>query len=87
MNPGLNSVDILIGQDNSAALISLEVKKGSDPDQPFTVKTLLGWSIHGGLNYPHTSNPSRSVFPSLYHPYCKIIPILLTLMGVNCNIF
>ena len=39
-------VDILIGQDNAEALIPLEVRRGK-LDEPFAVKTVLGWSLHG----------------------------------------
>ncbi len=46
----LNHVDLLIGQDNSAVLIPLEVKRGKSNDQPFQVKMLLRWSIHGVVN-------------------------------------
>ncbi|MCP3679339.1 MAG: DUF1759 domain-containing protein, partial [Gammaproteobacteria bacterium] len=44
------TVDLLIGQDNSSVLIPLEVRKGDKFDQPFAVRTLLGWSIHGVVN-------------------------------------
>ena len=39
-------VDMLIGQDNAEALVPLEVKRGR-LDEPFAVKTVLGWSLHG----------------------------------------
>lgn len=42
-------VDILIGQDNSEALIPLEVRRGSKGD-PFAIRTLLGWSINGPVS-------------------------------------
>ena len=42
----VNKVDILIGQDNSEALIPLQVKRGKQ-GEPFAVRTLLGWSING----------------------------------------
>ena len=42
----VGELGILIGQDNSEALIPLEVRKGQ-VDQPFAVRTLLGWSLHG----------------------------------------
>ena len=41
-----NSVDLLVGQDNAEALVPLEVRKGKF-DEPFAVKTVLGWSLHG----------------------------------------
>ena len=39
-------IDVLIGQDNSAALIPLEVRHGP-LDAPFATRTLLGWSLNG----------------------------------------
>ena len=41
-----SNVDLLIGQDNAEALIPLEVRRGS-VDEPFAVRTILGWSLHG----------------------------------------
>ena len=51
-------VDILIGQDHSAALLPLQSACGK-PDEPFAIKTLLGWSLNG----PSTacSRPSSKV--------------------------
>ena len=40
------SVDLLIGQDNAEALIPLEVRRGK-VGEPFAVRTVLGWSLHG----------------------------------------
>ena len=39
-------VHILIGLDNSEALVPLEVRKGQRGN-PFAVRTLLGWSVNG----------------------------------------
>ena len=39
-------IDLLIGQDNAEALIPLEVCKGN-VNEPFGVRTALGWSVHG----------------------------------------
>ena len=47
-------VDLLIGQDNAEALVPLEVKKGAK-DEPFAVRTVLGWSLHGRTG-SHTSD-------------------------------
>ena len=44
------SVGLLIGQDNSECLLPLEVRKG-DKGEPFAVKTVLGWSIHGSEDH------------------------------------
>ena len=38
-------VDLLIGQDNSEALLPLEVRRGRAGD-PFAVRTCLGWSVN-----------------------------------------
>ncbi len=46
-------IDILIGQDNSEALIPLEVVQGCK-DEPYAVKTVLGWSVHGKLEEEKT---------------------------------
>lgn len=43
-----DSVDILIGQDNPIALVPLEIKKRK-LDEPFGVRTVLGWSVHGNM--------------------------------------
>jgi len=39
-------VDILVGQDNAEVLIPLDVRKGGK-NEPFAVRTVLGWSLHG----------------------------------------
>ena len=39
-------VNLLIGQDNSEALIPLEVSTGA-PGEPFACRTLFGWSLNG----------------------------------------
>ena len=50
-------VDILIGQDNSEALIPLEVRKGK-PNEPFAVRTLFGLCINGSI---HPVTPCRQI--------------------------
>ena len=45
----VGEVEILIGQDNAEALIPLDVRKGGK-NEPFAVKTLLGWCINGPAN-------------------------------------
>lgn len=42
----VNSVDILIGQDHSEALMPLETRMGKRGD-PFAIRTVLGWSLNG----------------------------------------
>ncbi|MCP3853380.1 MAG: hypothetical protein GY698_01430, partial [Actinomycetia bacterium] len=53
-------IDILIGQDNSEALIPLEVVQGCK-DEQYAVKTVLGWSIHGKLDEEKTGITSRGL--------------------------
>ena len=43
---GGQNVDLLIGQDNSEALLPLEVKKGR-VGEPFVCRTLFGWTLNG----------------------------------------
>ena len=40
------TVDLLIGQDTSEALIPLEVRRGK-PGEPFATRTLFGWCVNG----------------------------------------
>ena len=42
-----NKVSVLIGTDVQEAFIPLEVKKG-EPNEPFAIRSCLGWSILGG---------------------------------------
>ena len=46
LNDDIESVDVLIGQDCSEALIPLEVRKGKK-GEPFATRTMLGWSMNG----------------------------------------
>ena len=41
-------VDLLIGQDNSAALAPIEVRRGP-VGAPFAVLTMMGWTLNGGI--------------------------------------
>ena len=52
-----SEADILIGQDNSAALVPLEVRTGP-VGAPFATRTLMGWSLNG---YASESVPGHSV--------------------------
>ena len=51
----IQDTDILIGQDNSEALVPLQVVQGNK-GEPFGVKTILGWSLHGKLDKGATSS-------------------------------
>ena len=42
----ITEVDLLIGQDHSAALLPLEIKSGCRGD-PFAIRGLFGWSLNG----------------------------------------
>ena len=44
-----SQVDVLIGQDNSEALVPLEIRKGVKGD-PFAIRTVLGWSVNGPVS-------------------------------------
>ena len=50
-------VDILIGQDNSEALMPIEVRRGAE-GSPFAVRTMLRWSLNGCVS---TNVPSGRV--------------------------
>ena len=52
-----SQVDILIGQDNSEALMPIEVRRGAE-GSPFAVRTMLGWSLNGCVS---TNVPSGRV--------------------------
>ena len=39
---------LLIGQDNPSALTPLDIRKGN-PQEPFAVRTVLGWTLNGPL--------------------------------------
>ena len=57
LNDDIESVDVLIGQDCSEALIPLEVRKGKKCE-PFATRTMLGWSVNGSA---HHGTPSSAV--------------------------
>ena len=46
-------VQILIGQDHAEALAPLELRRGSK-GEPFAVRTLLGWTLHGPASVVNT---------------------------------
>ena len=52
-----SQVDVLIGQDNSAALVPLEVRSGP-VGTPFATLTKMGWTLNG---YASENIPSRRV--------------------------
>jgi hypothetical protein len=54
---GSKQTQILIGQNNSEALLPLEVRNGSK-SQPFAVKTLFGWSVNGPASLKPSLKPS-----------------------------
>ena len=56
------SVDILLGQDHSEALIPLQARRGNY-GEPFCVQTLLGWSLNGPVqSYPSKEKKIQSNF-------------------------
>jgi len=46
---GGQNIDLLIGQDNSEALIPLEVRRGKT-GEPFACRTMFGWALNGPSN-------------------------------------
>ena len=56
-----SQVDVLIGQDNSAALVPLEVRSGP-VGAPFATLTKMGWTLNG---YASDNIPSRRVISHL----------------------
>ena len=57
-------VDILIGLDNTEALVPLEIRKGGK-GEPFAVKTLLGWYVSGRMPLDRPSKKIISHFISV----------------------
>jgi len=55
------SADLLIGQDNAAALIPLDVRRGQ-LNVPFAVRTMFGWSLNGPASLLHGSHKVVSHF-------------------------
>ncbi len=53
-NVPIGKVSLLIGQDNPSALRPLEVISGHD-SEPFAVRTKLGWTLNGPLDYGNTA--------------------------------
>lgn len=50
--PEDDCAQLLIGQDNAEALVPLEVRTGS-ANQPFAVRTMFGWALHGSAPAKH----------------------------------
>ena len=49
------SVDMLIGQDNSEVLLPLDIRKG-DVGEPFATRSCLGWCLNGRTPVAQVSN-------------------------------
>ena len=60
-----SQVDLLIGQDHSAALVPIEVRRGP-VGSPFAVLTMMGWSLNGcvSVNIPSDRVTSNLAFTS-----------------------
>ena len=60
-----SQVDLLIGQDHSAALVPIEVRRGP-VGSPFAVLTMMGWSLNGcvSVNIPSGRVTSNLAFTS-----------------------
>ena len=61
--PCATQVDILIGQDNPAALVPIEVRRGP-VGTPFATRTMMGWSLNGCASTNVTSHTVTSNFIS-----------------------
>ena len=59
-------IDLLIGQDNSEALVPLQVLKGN-PGDPFSVLTKFGWTLNGVVPGSSTDCVSLAVVPNFVH--------------------
>ena len=59
-------VDILIGQDNSEALVPLQVLKGN-PGDPFSVLTKFGWTLNSVVSGSSPDCVSLAVVPNFVH--------------------
>ena len=59
-------VDLLIGQDNSEALVPLQVLKGN-PDDPFAVLTKFGYSLNGVVPGSSSDCVSLAVVSNFVH--------------------
>ena len=46
----LDSVDLLIGQNNPYFLVPLETRTGESPKDPYAIKTILGWYVSGPIS-------------------------------------
>ena len=57
-------MDLLIGQYCSVAMIPLEVTRGT-AGEPYAVRTVLGWSINGPVDYDKGKQPVISHFIKL----------------------
>lgn len=58
---GVEGVHILIGQDNSEALVPMAVRKGKS-GEPFAVETLFGWVVNGPLSFGRVNHGVISNF-------------------------
>ena len=75
-------VDLLIGQDNSAALVPLDVRHGP-VGAPFATLTLMGWTLNGSAPVKVPGGPVTSHFVSAIrqnvrehrHKECRDVPL------------
>ena len=75
-------VDLLIGQDNSAALVPLDVRHGP-VGAPFATLTLMGWTLNGSAPVKVPGGPVTSHLVSTIrqnvrehqHKECKDVPL------------
>ena len=55
-------VELIIGQDNPGILQPLEIRRGDKWDDPYALRTILGWAINGPLGGDSSSNKAISNF-------------------------
>ncbi len=68
VNLETGSIDLLIGQDSPALLRQLEARYGED-DEPYAIRTPLGWSICGPINKQPTQDRSSHFISTMHEPY------------------
>ena len=68
VNIDIGSVDLLIGQDSPALLRQLEARYGDD-NEPYAVRTPLGWSICGPIGKESTQDRSSNFISAMCELY------------------
>ena len=86
-------VEVVLGQYCAAALVLLEIRRGSK-GQPFATRTMLGWSLNGpvAVEWPTSTVISNFIYTSYIdntiNPLCNIssdYDNVRSLEGVRCS--